>query len=130
MFSAFRLGIGHESDAAMGVAASATVIDCSLSTYSVEILEIARTPSFRSMWMQSRIRSTCRFVSQLEASHRDGSSSSYPLSFKRASRPIRATIFPSAAEIEFFNRIDQKRRLVVPDGGSPDAQNGSRLKKG
>ena len=73
--------------------------------YSVEKLEIARTPDLDQLRMQSGMPSNHLRGHQPEVLHRDIDFTGYPLTYKEAPRPIGAAIFAASPEIEFFNRI-------------------------
>jgi len=95
-----------------GGSAFGTAPELALPADSVEKLEIARTPDLDQLRMQSGMPSNHLRGHQPEVLHRDIDFTGYPLTYKEAPRPIGAAIFAASPEIEFFNRIGQKRTVM------------------
>ena len=84
-----------------------------ITAYSVEKLEIARTPDLDQLRMQSGMPSNHLRGHQPEVLHRDIDVTGYPRTYKEAPRPIGAAIFAAFPQMEFFNRIGQKQSFVL-----------------
>src|SRR5882762_6870562 len=95
--------------------------DRRLRVYSVEKLEIARAENFRRCGSDRiyHLHSVCDAMERpwVAISVRPCT----PPSLTRPSRPIRARLFSSSVETEFFNRIGRKQPPALASGELPES---------